>query len=108
MRKFAVAHFMQDLAGLGIAVVVFFLCLQGAEYLQCAAGKLRIDQGVLQRDDQAVASKRSDKPRQTGGRQENHVIRARNRQAECRHVLERLAKQTIEFFVAGLDLDNVF
>ena len=47
MRKLAVAHFMQDLAGLGVAVVVHFLGLQGAENLQCSARKLRIDEGVL-------------------------------------------------------------
>ena len=108
MRQFAVAHFVQYLAGLGIAVVVVFLCLQGAENLQCSARKLRIDEGVLQRDDQAVASERRDEPGKPGGRQENHMIRACHRQAERGHVLERLAKQAIKFLVAGPDLDNVF
>ena len=108
MRKFAVAHLMVYLAGLGIAVVVLFLRLQGAQDLQCSARKVRIYEDVLQRDDQAVASERSYEPREAGGRQENHVIRACHRQAERSHVLKRLAKQTIEFLVAGLDLDNVF
>jgi hypothetical protein len=48
-------HFVQDFAGLGIAVVVHFLGLTGAKNLQCSARKLRINEGVLQRDDQAVA-----------------------------------------------------
>ena len=56
MRKFAIANFVQYLPGLGIAVVVLLLCLQRAENFQCSARKLRIDKGVLQRDDQAVAS----------------------------------------------------
>src|SRR5882672_12647385 len=57
MRKFAVSHLMQNLAGLGIAVGVVIARLQGAEDLQSAGCKLRIDENVLQRDDQAVASK---------------------------------------------------
>jgi hypothetical protein len=47
MGKFAISHFVQYLAGLGIAVVVLLLCLQCAENLQCSARKLRIDEGVL-------------------------------------------------------------
>ena len=43
MRKLAVAHLVHYLAGLGVAVVVRFLRLQGAEDLQCSARKLRID-----------------------------------------------------------------
>jgi hypothetical protein len=56
MRKLAVAHLVHYLAGLGVAVVVRFLRLMGAEEFQCSARKLRINEGVLQRDDQAVAS----------------------------------------------------
>src|SRR4029077_6080433 len=98
---------MQDLTGLGVAVVVNFFGLPRAENLQCSACKLRIDKVVLQRDNQAVASERGDEPWKPGGRHENEVIRACDRQPERGHVLERLAKQTIKFLVAGLDLGHV-
>jgi len=107
MRKLTIAHFMQYLAGLGIAVCVLVRRLQGAEDLQCSAAKLRIDQRVLQRDDQAVASKRRDKPREAGGGQKDHMIGVANRQAECCHVLQRLAKQAVEFLIASPDFDDV-
>src|ERR1700693_5919637 len=58
MCKFTVPYFVQYLAWLGIAVIVFFLRLQGAENLQCSARELRIDKDILQRDDQGVASER--------------------------------------------------
>ena len=58
--------------------------------------------------DQAVASERSYKPGEPGGRQEDHMIRTCHRQAEGSHILECLAKQAIVFFVAGLDFDDVF
>src|SRR5215472_5840900 len=98
---------MVDLAGLGIAVVIHFLGLKGPENLQCGVGKFWIDQGVLQRDDQAVASERGDEPRETGGWQEDHMIGALDRQPKSGHVLEGLAKQTIKFLVARVDLDHV-
>ncbi len=47
MCELAVAFFMQDLAGLGVAVVVDLFGLQGAENLERSAGKVGIDQGVL-------------------------------------------------------------
>jgi hypothetical protein len=63
---------------------------------------------VLKRDDQAVATERRDEPREPGGRQENHVIGACHWQAKGRHVLERLAEQTIKLLVAGPNLDDIF
>src|SRR5437764_2815364 len=108
MRKLAVAHLVHYLAGFGVAVVVHFFCLMGAEDLQCSARKLRIYESVLQRDDQAVATERGQEPRKPGGRQEDHVIRVCNRQAEGSQILERLAKKTIELLIAGPNLDDVF
>lgn len=107
MRKFAIAHLMQYLAGLSIPVVVLILCLQRAEDLQCSSCKLRVNKRVLQRDDQTVAAERGHEPRESCGRKKDHVIGACDWQAERSHILECLAKQTIKFFVAGLDLDNL-
>jgi hypothetical protein len=98
---------VQDLAGLGIAVVINFFGLPGAENLQRSACKLRIDKGVLQRDNQAVASERGDEPWKSSARHEHQVIRACDRQPERGHVLECLAKQTIKFLVAGLNLGHL-
>jgi hypothetical protein len=48
MGEFAVPHFMQNFAGLGVAIIVHRLCLKRAEDLQRAAGKFRVDECVLQ------------------------------------------------------------
>ena len=48
MREFAVAQLVQDLARLGVAIIVALLRLQRAEHVQRAAGELRIDQDILQ------------------------------------------------------------
>ena len=106
MCELAVAHFVGDLARFGIAVWIVLLGLQRAQNLQRPAGEFRIDQDILQRNDQAIAAERSDEPRQSGRRYEGHVIRAPDRQTECGHVLQRLVKQTVEFLVACLDLDH--
>ena len=77
MRELAVAHLVQDLAGLGVAIIVPLARLQASKDVERAAGEVRIDQQVLQRDDQAVAAERSDEPGQAGGGQEHHVVGAR-------------------------------
>ena len=104
--KLAVAQFVQDLAGFGITVGIFLLGLQRAQDLQRPAGEFWIDQNILQRNDQAVAPERSDEPGQSGSRQENDLVCALDRQTERGHVLQRLTEQTVEFFVAGLNLDH--
>ena len=81
MGELAVAHLVQDLPGLSVTVVVPILGLKRAQDVERAAGEVWIDQQVLQRNDQAVPAERGDKPRQAGGRQENQVIRADDRQA---------------------------
>src|SRR4029077_4504830 len=98
---------MQDLAGLGVAVVVNFFGLPRAENLQCSACKLRIDKVVLQRDNQAVASERGDEPWKPGGGQKTGVLRACDREPGAAQFPEALAKQTIKFLVAGRDLGHV-
>ena len=63
MRKLAVAQFVEDFARFGITVWVILVGLQRAQNLQGAAGEFRIDQDVLQRNDQAVAAERGNEPR---------------------------------------------
>ena len=63
MRKLAVAQFVEDFSRFGIAVWVILFGLQRAQNLQGSAGEFRIDQDVLQRNDQAVAAERSNEPR---------------------------------------------
>ena len=48
VRQLAVAQFMQDLARLGIAIVVAHLRLKLPQYLQRPAGEFRIDDHRLQ------------------------------------------------------------
>ena len=106
MRQLAVAQFVHDLARLGVAIVVALLRLPAAQHVQRAAREFRIDQDVLQRHDQAVAAERRHEPRQARGGHEHHVVGAGDRQAQRRHVLDRLVIAAIEFLVAGADLQH--
>ena len=106
MSEFPVADLVQDLAGLRVAVVVPILRLQRAQDVKRATGEVRIDQHVLQRNDQAVTAERGHKPWQPGGRQEDHVIRAGDGQPKRSHVLQGLPIKTIELLVAGADLQH--
>src|SRR5262249_46366884 len=80
MRKLAVAQFVEDFAWFGIAVRIIVLGLQRAQNFQRPAREFRVDQYILQRNDQAVAAKRGDEPRQSSSRQEHHMVRAPDRQ----------------------------
>src|SRR5262249_49414545 len=106
VREFAIAKFVEDLAWFSIAIWIVTFRLQRAQDLQRAARELRVDKRILQRNEQTIAAKWSDEPRQSSSRHENHMIRTLDRQTECRHVLERLMKQTIKFFVACRDFRN--
>jgi hypothetical protein len=106
IRELAVALLMQDLAGFGVTIIVFDLRLQRAQNVEAAAREVRIDKGVLQRNDQAVAAKRGDKPWQARSGQKNLVVSSGDREAQCGHVLKRLMIETIELFIAGADLQH--
>ena len=106
MRQLAVAQLVQDLARLGVAVVVALLRLVLPQHLQRARGEFRIDDHRLQRDDQRVAAEQCHEPRQPGGGHEHHVVRALQRQPQGGHVLHTLIVATIEFLVAGIDLQH--
>ena len=106
MRKLAVPQFVEDLAGLRVAIRIIFLGLQRTQNLQRPAGEFRIDQDILQRNYQAIAAEWSDEPRQPGSRQKDHMVGASDRQTQRGHVLQRLAKKTVEFLVARLDPDH--
>jgi hypothetical protein len=60
----------------------------------------------LQRNEQDIATERGDEPRQSRGGYKDRVVRFSDRQTERRHVLQGLAKETVELFVAGLDLGH--
>jgi hypothetical protein len=79
----------------------------GAKNLQCSARKLRINRVFCNETIKLSRPKGAMNPRKGRGRHEDHVIRASDRQPERRHVLDCLAKQTIKFLVAGLDLGHV-
>ncbi len=51
------------------------------------------------RDDQAVAAERGDEPRQSGGGDEHHVIGALDRQAQRRHIIDRLMIELMEVVI---------
>src|SRR5260370_39459857 len=104
MRKLAAAQFVEDLCRCSLAVRIVFLGLQRAQNLQRSARECRVDQHILQRNEQAIAAERSDEPWQSGSRYEDHVARAPDWQTEARHVLQRLAEKTVEMFVACLQL----
>ncbi len=106
MRQLPITHLVWDLAGLCIPVIVQLGCLERAQHLQSAASELRIDQQVLQGDDQTVTAERGNEPGQARCGQEHHVVGAAHGQAQGRHVLERLMIEAIELFVAGADLEH--
>ena len=106
MRELAVAQLVHDLARFGVAVVVPLLGLPAAQHVERAACELRVDQHVLQRHHQAVATEWRHEPRQAGGGDEHHVVGAGDRQAQCRHVVDRLVIGAIELLVAGADLQH--
>ena len=95
---------MKDFAWFGVAVWIVFFGLQRSQDLQRTSRELRVDQDILQRNKETISTKWSDEPRQSSRRHENHMIRAFDRQTERGHVLERLMKETIKLFVAGVDL----
>src|SRR3984893_11360310 len=103
MGQLTVAQFVEYLAWLSISIRIVFLCLERAKYVQRAACKFRIDQDVLERNDQAVASEWRDEPGKTRGRQEDGMIRALDWEAERGHVFKCEAKKAIELFIAGLN-----
>src|SRR6516165_8228183 len=104
--ELSIADLVRDLAGLRIAVVILGLRLQRTKDVETATGKIWIDQKVLERNDQAVATERSDKPGQTGSWQKYLVIRPKDRQSKRRHVFKRLAIKTVELFVAATDFQH--
>src|ERR1700730_636490 len=106
MGQLTVAQFVEYLAWLGVSIRIVFLCLKRAEDVQRATCEFRIDQDVLERDDQTVASEWRDEPGKPGGRHEDGMIRALDREAERGHVLKCAAKKAIELFIAGLNFSH--
>ncbi len=106
VREFTVTKLVHDLAGFGVAEIIAFLRLPAAQHIQRSAREFRIDQYVLQRNDQAVAAERRHEPGQPGGGQEHHVVGALDRQAQRRHVVDRLVEEAIEFLVAGTQFQH--
>src|ERR1700730_13520346 len=103
MRQLTAAQFVEYLAWLSVAIRIVFLCLERAKHVQRATRKFRIDQDVLDRDDQAVASEWRDEPGKPGGRQKDDMIRALDWEAERGHVFKCAPKKAIELLIAGLN-----
>src|SRR5260370_8219134 len=97
MRKLAAAQFVEDLSRLSLAVRIVFLGLQRAQNLQRSARECRVDQHILQRNEQAIAAERSDEPRQSGSRYEDHLARALPCPTPPTPLLHTLAQKTVKF-----------
>src|SRR6266536_1387874 len=97
---------MEDLSGLRISVGIVFHRLQRPKEIQCTPRKLRIDQDVLKRGNQAVPSEWGDEPGKAGSRQEGLAIRSLDWKPERGHILECAAKQSVEFLVARLNFGD--
>ena len=98
-RHFAAAHFMQNLAGLGVGERVDCFRLMESKPLQHAARNPRVDPQHLQRGDDAVAAER----RRVPGDSRIGIPalrRFRHQHVEVRH---RLAEHLVEDVVGGLD-----
>src|SRR5262249_27026069 len=106
MRELTVAQFVEDLSRFCIAVGIVFRRLQRAEEIQRAPSELRIDQVVLKRGDEAVATEWGDEPGKAGRRQERLAIPGLDRKAERGHILECTAKQPVELLVARLNFGD--
>ncbi len=104
--QLAGAQLVHDLAGLGVTVVVAAGRLIAAQNVQRAIGEIRIDDGVLQGDDEAVAAEQADEPGHPGGRDEFQVVGALERQAQRRHVLHRLVEEAVDLFIGRLDFQR--
>src|SRR6201999_2719249 len=104
MRELAVTDFVKDFPRLGIAIAILLFRLQRSEYFQRSTGELRIDQKVLQGDNQTVPAEWSNEPWQTRSRQKYQVIGAGDGQAEGRHVVQSLTVKAVELLVACTDL----
>ena len=72
--------------------------------VSAAERELRMHDGVLQRDDQAVATEQCDKPWQASGRDELDMVGPLKRQPQGRHIVNGLGEGGCEGVVAGLDL----
>src|SRR6266516_3265170 len=97
---------MEDLSGLRISVGIVFHRLQRPKEIQCTPRKLRIDQDVLKRGNQAVPSEWGDEPGKASCRQERLAIRCLDWKPERGHILECAPKQSVEFLVARLNLGD--
>ncbi len=105
--QLAAAQLVHDLARLGITVIVARLGLPAGQHLERAARELRVQDHRLQAGDQRVAPEQRHEPRQPGGGQVVHVAIALDRQAQRRHVLDRLVEQQAERMHAGLDSQHL-
>src|SRR6202040_850722 len=106
VREFTAPQLVENLTWLSISVRIIVCGLKRAKELQRCACEMRINQNVLQRDNQAVSSKRRDKPRKSGGRHEGPTIGNFYRETKRSHVLQGTPKHTIKLLVAGPNLRN--
>ena len=79
MGQFTIAQLVENLARLSVPVGVIFLRLKRAEDVQGASREFRMDQNILQRDDETVASEWGDEPGKPGGGQKDDMIRTLDR-----------------------------
>src|SRR5262245_6106140 len=89
MRELAVPQLVKDFARFGIAIWIVLPGLQRAQNLERAASEFRIDQRVLQRNDQAVAAEGSNEPWQPGGGEKHDVGGSIERQPQRGEVLQQ-------------------
>src|SRR6202040_3070299 len=92
VREFTASQLVENLAWLSIAARIIVRRLKRAKVLQRCACEMRINQNVLQRDNQAVSSKRRDKPRKSGSRHEGPTIGNFYREGKRSHLLQGTLK----------------
>src|SRR6266536_3797682 len=97
---------MEDLSRFCISVMVVFLRLHRSKDIQGTAGELRIDQDVLKRGDQAVASEWGDEPGKAGCGEKRLAIRSLDWKPKRGHILQCATKQSVELLVARLNLGD--
>jgi len=68
-RGLAATHFVDDLAGLRVALWIVLVCLSRGELEQCARRKLGAEDERLQARDQRVPAEDGHEPRGAGGRE---------------------------------------
>lgn len=106
MSELAETKFVGNFPRFGVAKVVALGRLQRPEHPERAAGKMRMNDDVLQGRYEGITSEYRHEPRNPRRRDELRPGRLRNRQPQRRHIGDRLIERARELGIGRRDLDD--